>query len=255
MANTCFGCCGVRIEALDARGAVELLESMAANGGGGVHLCNSYTLSLATQDSDLATALNADINLADGVPVALVGRFVRRIRSMRGPVRGPSLMYNVIEYGLVRGRRHYFYGSTESVLRELRLRLIEQFPDIEIAGMESPPFRTLSDAETAEVVQKVSDSGAHYLWVGLGTPKQDWFISRVGTLSTAVSVGVGAAFDFASGNVREAPAFLHGSGFEWLYRLQQEPRRLVHRYTIGGLRFVVGLLRMQRLDRALTGRS
>lgn len=227
-----FDCCGVQVAALSMDEAVDVLRRRAETGlGGGVHLCNTYTLKLAHDSVEYRDMLNADaLNLADGTPLTWVAR-KQGHANMQEPTRGPGLMDAVIRDGVAWGARHYFYGSSPEVIELLREILPVKYEGIEIVGLESPPFRALDDAEKAEVRQRFADSDAHYVWVGLGTPKQDVFVNEFAPGSTAVFVAVGAAFDFAAGTVKEAPTALHGSGFEWVHRLVSEPRRLARRYV------------------------
>ena len=118
-----------------------------------------------------------------------------------------------------------------------------QCPGVSIVGTETPPFAPLTDEDLIDLAVRVRASGANILWVGLGTPNQDYVVRRLAPLLEMPIVPVGAAFDFWSGAVAEAPAFLHGSGLEWIYRLSREPRRLWRRYLIGNPRFVMSAFR------------
>jgi N-acetylglucosaminyldiphosphoundecaprenol N-acetyl-beta-D-mannosaminyltransferase len=235
--------CSVPITAVDTSGAASrIVRDAAAGHSCQVHLCNAYTLSLVDQDPELRAALSeADLNLADGVPVALMGRR----QGMKGPVRGSELVGKVARMGngLL---RHYLYGGKEGVAEEMAKQLRHQVPGVEIVGIEAPPFTPITDDDLDELVGRVRESRANVLWVGLGTPRQDYLVHRLaGRLSMPI-VPVGAAFDFWSGAVTEAPRFVHGSGLEWVYRLASEPRRLWRRYMIGNPRFLVTVWRHRR---------
>jgi N-acetylglucosaminyldiphosphoundecaprenol N-acetyl-beta-D-mannosaminyltransferase len=204
-----------------------------------VHLCNAYTLSLVDRDPQLRTALlEADLNLADGTPVAWLGRQ----NGMTGPVRGTHLVGEVarLGHGLV---DHYLYGGKEGVAERMADELRSAVPGISVVGTDTPPFRPLADEDLDELVTRVHESGANMVWIGLGTPRQDYLVHRLASELAMPIVPVGAAFDFWSGEVNEAPAILHGSGLEWLHRLSSEPNRLWHRYLVGNPRFVVSALR------------
>lgn len=208
-----------------------------------VHLCNSYTLTLARRDERLTAALaDADLNLPDGTPVAWLGRKA----GTTGPVRGPGLTVDVFLAGVARddqrGLRHYLYGGADGVAEAMADALLSRDDRIEIVGAESPPFRPLSDSELKDVAARINASGTDVVWIGLGTPRQDHLVADLAPLVTATLVPVGAAFDFISGRVPEAPELLHGTGFEWLYRLTREPRRLWRRYVLDGARFGVLLI-------------
>ncbi len=146
-------------------------------------------------------------------------------------VYGPDLMLAACEAGLHVGWRHFLYGGAEGVAEELAVTLGRRFPGLEIAGTFSPPFRPLTGEEDEEVVRRIRGSGAHIVWVGIGSPKQErWMAAHVGRVGAPVLVGVGAAFDFLSGRKPQAPRWIQRSGLEWLYRFAHEPRRLWPRY-------------------------
>jgi N-acetylglucosaminyldiphosphoundecaprenol N-acetyl-beta-D-mannosaminyltransferase len=226
-----FDCCGVRVDALATDEAVAALRRRAQlRRPSGVHLCNAYTLKLATGNPVYTAVLNSSaLNLPDGTPVAWAARRAGHA-NVAEPVRGPGLLEAVLADGLSWGARHYFYGSSPEVIAQLGRRLLQRHPGLRIAGMESPPFRPLGYAERVSTRARLAASGAHYVWIGLGTPKQDWFVAEFAPHLPSVTVAVGAAFEFAAGTLPEAPQFLHGSGFEWMYRLATEPRRLAGRY-------------------------
>jgi N-acetylglucosaminyldiphosphoundecaprenol N-acetyl-beta-D-mannosaminyltransferase len=235
-----YSVCRIPIADLDATAAAARIVQAAASATSyQVHLCNAYTLSLVDRDPRLREALLAsDLNLADGTPVAWLGRR----QGEPGPVRGPGLVGAVASLG-VGLTHHYLWGGKDGVAEGMADGLREAVPGVSIVGTETPPFAPLSDEELIDLAVRVRASGANILWVGLGTPNQDYVVRRLAPLLEMPIVPVGAAFDFWSGAVSEAPAFLHGSGFEWIYRLSREPRRLWRRYLIGNPRFVVSALR------------
>jgi N-acetylglucosaminyldiphosphoundecaprenol N-acetyl-beta-D-mannosaminyltransferase len=213
------------------------LVTRAARAGASlpVHLCNAFTLSLAARDASYARALGGgSLNLVDGTPVTWYFR-LRHGGAARGPVRGATLMRRVLDEP---GIRHYLYGGTEEVLAHLRAAIGLQHPVAEVVGAESPPFRETSDEDVDHLVEALSRTGANVVWIGLGTPKQDILIDRLTRTHDCVALGVGAAFDFLSGQKREAPDFLHGTGLEWTHRLISEPGRLWRRYLWGNAGFL-----------------
>ncbi|MEI8206798.1 MAG: WecB/TagA/CpsF family glycosyltransferase [Kiritimatiellales bacterium] len=134
---------------------------------------------------------------------------------------------------------HFFYGATDDVLKKLKAKLLSQFPDLQIAGMYSPPFRPLTEAEKDGVTEMINASGADIVWCGLGTPKQDYWVAEFRPrLNAAALLAVGAAFNFHAGQVKQAPRWMMAKGLEWLFRLAVEPKRLWRRYLIGNPRFV-----------------
>jgi N-acetylglucosaminyldiphosphoundecaprenol N-acetyl-beta-D-mannosaminyltransferase len=135
---------------------------------------------------------------------------------------------------------HFFYGATDDVLEKLKTNLLAQFPGLQIAGMYSPPFRPLTEKEKDEVAEMINSSGADIVWCGLGTPKQDYWVAEFSPrLKASAILAVGAAFNFHAGQVRQAPRWMMKSGFEWLFRLSAEPKRLWRRYLVGNPRFIL----------------
>lgn len=228
--------CSVPIATLDASAAAERIVADAVAGRScQVHLCNAYTLSLVDQDPQMRAALqDADLNMPDGAPVAWFGRR----RGTAGPVRGADLVSRVTELGGTQ-LRHYLYGGKPGVADEMAQRLTQVNPGFVVAGTETPPFTEITEEHLAGLVTRVRESGATVLWIGLGTPRQDYLVHRLSADLSMPIIPVGAAFDFWAGTVKQAPRFLHGTGLEWLYRLATEPRRLWRRYLLGNPRFLV----------------
>jgi N-acetylglucosaminyldiphosphoundecaprenol N-acetyl-beta-D-mannosaminyltransferase len=181
-------------------------------------------------DKELADITNkADMVTMDGQPMRWYANLVHKV-GLRDRVCGPELMQRCLAAGVDKGWKHFFLGSTEAVLEGLCKRLSENYPGIKIVGCYSPPFRTLNEEEHQMIVNMINSSNADFLWVGLGAPKQEkWIAKNLHLLHIPVQIGVGAAFDFHSGNIRRAPAILQKYGFEWLYRIIQDPR-LLKRY-------------------------
>lgn len=237
-----FRCCGVRVDALTLDDAIDCLQAFAQAGGGrAVHLCNAWTLALGGRDAVLAKVLNrGDLNLPDGMPLSWAGRRAG-FANMRRHIRGTDLLLATARAGQASGLRHYLYGSTPEVTRALARRLNELAPGVTIVGVESPPFRPLTDTEEAELVERVRQARPDVVWVGLGTPGQDLFIDRFRDRLCATLVAVGAAFDFLAGAKRQAPIWVQNCGLEWAFRLAIEPRRLWRRYLVGNTSFLLGL--------------
>lgn len=162
-------------------------------------------------------------------------------------VYGPDLMLAVCEAGRATGLRHYFYGGAPGVAEALAARLAARFPGLAVAGTFTPPFRPLDAAEFASLQAGIARAQPDVMWIGLSTPKQERFMAEHWRrLDAGVLIGVGAAFDFHAGRVRQAPRWLQRSGLEWLFRLCSEPRRLGPRYLRHNPRFVARVL-AQRL--------
>jgi len=159
-------------------------------------------------------------------------------------VYGPDLMLATSRVAATKGWRFFLYGGKEGVAEQLAANLETWYPGLQVVGWHSPPFRPLSHDEDAELVASINALDPQVIWVGLSTPKQErWMASHVGRVRATVMVGVGAAFDMHTGQVRQAPRWMQRTGLEWLFRLLQEPRRLWRRYLRNNPRFLVQILR------------
>ncbi|MFG1204884.1 WecB/TagA/CpsF family glycosyltransferase [Xanthobacter aminoxidans] len=182
------------------------------------------------------------LTVPDGAPVALVGRMRGALSMGRAP--GADLMESVCEASVEPGIKHYFFGGKPGVAERMAKVLTDRYPGMQICGIYSPPMRELtadtvfSDEELAEV-KAIADCGADLIWVGLSTPKQEfWMMQAAEHVPHGVFLGVGAAFDFHAGDVARAPGWMRDNGLEWLHRLISEPRRLWRRYLLLAPRFV-----------------
>ncbi len=156
-----------------------------------------------------------------------------------GRVYGPDLMLALCERSVTWSYRHFFYGGAEGVPEQLVANLRQRFPEFQVGGFYSPPFRPLTPEEDEQVVQMINQAAPDIVWVGLSTPKQErWMADHVGRVKAPVLIGVGAAFDFITGRKRQAPRWMQRNGLEWLFRLLTEPRRLWRRYLVNNPLFV-----------------
>jgi N-acetylglucosaminyldiphosphoundecaprenol N-acetyl-beta-D-mannosaminyltransferase len=195
-----------------------------------VTVTSAHGIVMARSDRRIRDILNsADLVTPDGMPVV----WTMRMSGAAGQARvyGPTLMLHACAAAAERGVPVYFYGAVDSTLELLSDNLTRKFPGLRIAGAFAPPFRPLTRTEDADVVRRIRESEAGIVFVGLSTPKQElWMAEHVGSLKS-VLIGVGAAFDFHAGTLRQAPAWLQRRGLEWLFRLFVERRRLWRRYA------------------------
>jgi N-acetylglucosaminyldiphosphoundecaprenol N-acetyl-beta-D-mannosaminyltransferase len=207
-----------------------------------VCICNAHSVVTTKQDKAFAAVVrDADMVTPDGAPVAWMLR--RQGVTEQARINGPDLMWRYFEKTAVRGESIFLYGGMPKTLEILQQKIATRFPGLKIVGAWSPPFRTLSEEEDAEIVARINASGAGTVWVGLGCPKQElWMAAHRGRIQ-AVMIGVGAAFDYHSGIISRAPQWMQNSGLEWLHRLCSEPRRLWRRYLVTNTLFIVGALR------------
>lgn len=165
----------------------------------------------------------------DGMPLV----WLTRLNGFQNVERvyGPDLMYALCKHSIQKGYRHFFYGGEPGIPEKLERNLKRRLPGLDIVGTYSPPFRSLTTEEDEQIVEMINEQKPDIVWVGLSTPKQEkWMAEHVGRLSATTLIGVGAAFDYLSNNKKQAPRWIRHTGFEWLYRLIVEPRRLWRRY-------------------------
>jgi N-acetylglucosaminyldiphosphoundecaprenol N-acetyl-beta-D-mannosaminyltransferase len=230
---------GVGISAINMKRAVELADRHIAEGRPG-YVCVSpvHAVMEAQTDPAFRSILNsATITTPDGMPLSWIGRF-QGFRDM-DRVYGPDFMLEMCRLSVQRGYRHFLYGGKPGIAERLKESLTERFPGLEVSGTFTPPFRPLTAGEEVELEATVAAARPHLFWVGLSTPKQERFMAKyVRRLNVPLMVGVGAAFDFHTGNLKEAPRWMKRSGMQWLHRFMQEPRRLGPRYLATNPRFV-----------------
>lgn len=204
----------------------ENLEELKGN-----YICvsNVHTTVMAFRDAEYRKIQNEGaMALPDGTPLSIVSRMRGYKQAER--VSGPDLMPEMLKISVEKGYKHYFYGSSATTLFKLEETLRKQFPRLQIVGMYSPPFRTLTQEEDLEVIKKINESGADFVWVALGAPKQENWMYHHRNKINGLMIGVGAAFDFMAGTVERAPKWMQDLCLEWLFRISQDPGRLLKRY-------------------------
>ncbi len=206
--------------------------------GGYVCFTNVHVSVMGRQDTNFRSTLNGSfMTVPDGKPLYWYAK-LKGLDDV-GHVPGPDFLPAFVEYTKSSNIRHYFFGSTQEVLDKLIDNLKQNDPDIQIAGCYSPPFRALSLEETDEIINNITSSKPDIIWVGLGAPKQEyWMADNWKKLQPAILMGVGAAFDFHAGTIKRAPVIFTKLGIEWLHRLSQEPKRLFSRYLVTNSLFI-----------------
>lgn len=215
--------------------AVETVLSAQITTGRAVHLANSFTMVMASKEPSLQDVLMCDIVLCDGVPLAQVLKYQD---SAMQSVRGPSLMKDVL-FASSENQKHFFLGGSLETLEQLLANIASNYPNVSIVGAHSPEYSPHWSDKIDTWVELIQESQATIVWVGLGTPKQDYVVHEIASRCVVTAMAVGAAFDFIAGTQPEAPGFLQGTGLEWVYRLFKEPRRLWKRYLVGNLQFIL----------------
>lgn len=234
---------GTKINVTDMEKTVRYMEAhLEELKGHYICVSNVHTTVTAYRDPAYREVQNgAAMNIPDGKPLSIV-QYMRGEKEA-GRVPGPDLMPELFRLSEEKGYRHYFYGSTQETLDALKDKLSEKYPKMKIAGMYSPPFRPMTEEEDREAVERINAARPDFIWVGLGAPKQEkWMADHDGRVC-GVMLGVGAGFDFHAGTVKRAPKWMQEICMEWLYRIGQDPKRLLVRYLDTNFSFVFDLIR------------
>lgn len=234
---------GVRISAVHMERALGEIEGWIERGERRYACaCSVNDVMQARQDAGLRAALNgAGLATPDGMPLVWLARW--RGFSDVSRVYGPDLMLALCERAARKGYSNYFHGGAYGVAEDLARALASRFPGLAVAGAPSPPFRPAKALEPPDAIEQINAARPDIVWVGLGSPKQVWWVAQHRALLDApVLIAVGAAFDFHTGRLPQAPRWMQASGLEWAFRLAHEPRRLWRRYLIQNPLFIAFVL-------------
>jgi N-acetylglucosaminyldiphosphoundecaprenol N-acetyl-beta-D-mannosaminyltransferase len=221
---------GVGISCIDMKGAVDALFRIAQERSGGYF---AFTCAHGIVDSQKDEQLKSILNngrmaMPDGMPLVWLGRLKQK--AMRR-VTAPDFFENVMRNPRARTIRHYFYGGSPETIERIARRATEMLGAEMVAGWMSPPMRAAGAVEDPEVIAEINARKPHVIWVGLGLPKQEyWMSNHTGQLPSSLLLGVGAAFDWFAGTQPRAPRILQAIGMEWAHRVASEPARLWPRY-------------------------
>lgn len=233
---------GVEIDALNMTLAISLIAERLRSGPKG-YVCavSVHGVLEALRNKAVADALaQAAIALPDGTPTVWVGR-LQGCRPI-DHVTGPAIMREICSRIEFRGYSHFFYGGQPGVAEELAAGLLRQYPWVNVVGTYTPPFRELTADEESQLISNINQLNPDIVWVGISTPRQDLFMRKLlPHLQTRLMFGVGAAFDFLTGRIRNCPPWMKRAGLHWLHRLAQDPRRLWRR-NLGNMSFLGTLL-------------
>ncbi|MCB9757532.1 MAG: WecB/TagA/CpsF family glycosyltransferase [Candidatus Omnitrophica bacterium] len=243
---------GVRINAVNLQLAAQQIETWITNRIP-TYVCVApvSTVMDCQDDPEYRAIVNsAGMVTPDGMPLVWLGR--QRCGKTVQRTYGPDLMTFFCALSEEKGYKHFFYGGSSIANRLLVEKLKKQFPKLLIVGQYAPPFMLSKQKEKPEVIAQINASGADVLWVGLGSPKQDfWMAGHRSQINVPVMIGAGAAFDFLAGIKAQAPRWLQRTGLEWLFRLCCEPRRLWRRYLVGNTRFIYLLFKERFLRKSV----
>jgi len=230
---------GVQVEALDMAAALKRIETaLITRQKGYICLAGVHGIMEAQRNPAVKDAFaDACMTLPDGTPTAWVGR-MQGLRWMNR-LTGPDLMLEVFRRKQFGQYRHFLYGGKPGVAQELSANLSRRFPWIQIAGTYTPPFHDLTAAQERELILTTCRTKPDIIWVGISSPRQEMFMRRyLPQLDTSLMFGVGAAFDFHTGRIRDCAEWIKRAGLQWLHRLVQDPRHLLWRYARNNPAFI-----------------
>ncbi|MGB1547637.1 MAG: WecB/TagA/CpsF family glycosyltransferase [Alphaproteobacteria bacterium] len=217
--------------------ASTILDAAVAGKGGYVCVANVHMVTTAKRDSHLLDVMEEALWVtSDGMP--LVWTLRARGHKDARRVAGPDLMVVLLKEAEKKGLPVYFFGGDAATAEAMRQRFPQQFPGLQLAGVESPPMLPLKPIVDEAAVRRINESGARLVFVGLGCPKQEYWMAAHAPHLKGVQLGVGAAFNFFAGTVRRAPLWMQRAGLEWLFRLAAEPRYLWKRYLVTNSLFI-----------------
>lgn len=230
---------GVNINVTNMEDTIEaIVNNLKKIKGNYICVSNVHTSVMAYEDEEYRKIQNDGfMALPDGKPLSIVSKLKGFKEAKR--VTGPDLMLELFNISEEKGYTHYFYGSTQDTLNELKTKLIEKYPKIKIVGMYSPPFRILYDEENETIIENINKTNADFLWTGIGAPKQEIWMYEHKDRVNSLMIGVGAGFDYHAGKIKRAPGWMQQLSLEWFYRLLQDPKRLFSRYLNTNIKFII----------------
>ena len=241
---------GLPVAATTYAGAVKwiLEHALESDRTFAVEAANTHVAALARTDKVFGEAMQQfDLICPDGMPLIwALNSKLGAAEKLTDRVYGPTLMLETLKAtnGREQDFKHFLLGGKQSTLNKLTLNFADRFPGVDIVGTYSPPFGEWPEIEFEIIAKKIRNSGANLIWVGLGCPKQEyWIAANKHRLPPGVYFGIGAAFAFHAGEVRQAPPLFQRFGMEWAYRVAMEPRRLFKRYFTYNSLFIYHLLR------------
>ncbi|WP_317316000.1 WecB/TagA/CpsF family glycosyltransferase [Amedibacillus dolichus] len=205
--------------------------------GGYICAANVHTTVTAHEDKNYRKVQNSSfMTLPDGKPLSVVGK--KRGKSSMERVTGPDFLEEVLKRTENTEFKHYFYGTTQENLDNFISTIKRNYQNLKIAGAEPSVFRSLSNEEEDELIKRINESGADFVWIALGAPRQEIFCNKLAERTNAVWIAVGGAFNVISGVIPRAPQWMQDHGLEWFYRLAKEPGRLFKRYFVTNTKFL-----------------
>lgn len=255
-----FDVLGLKVSAIDMDVATSVLDHWVRSGSShyvcvtGVHgVMESHRNSMLRRIHN-----EAGLVTPDGMPLVWMAHSLGFSEVRR--VYGPDLMFRMSAISAREGFRNYYFGGKPGTAERLRAAMLKAHPNLNVVGTCSPPFGAVSEADDTAIVEQINRARPDIVWVGRSTPKQEyWMASHIERLNARVLVGVGAAFDFLSGEKPQAPAWMQTSGLEWFFRMCSEPQRLTGRYLKNNPSFIYHafhqLMKRDRFPRNVPGKD
>lgn len=234
---------GVDISVVNFENALKYLFENFENARGR-YICaaNVHTTVTAHENNAYKEIQNSSfMTLPDGKPLSVVGK--KRGKTKMERVTGPDFLEEVLKRTENTEMKHYFYGTTQDNLNSFVSVIKVKYPNLKIAGVEPSVFRSLSIKEENELLERINNSKADFVWVALGAPRQEIFCNKLSSRTNAVWIAVGGALNVISGVIPRAPQWMQDNGLEWFYRFMKEPRRLFKRYFVTNSKFLWYLFR------------
>lgn len=229
---------GVRVTSLTYKKTLKVIDNwINKNIKSYICVTNVHLVMKCQKDPKLRIGINsAGLVTPDGMPLVWLSNLYGRKTDR---VYGPTLLDKVCRLSEKRGYKVFFLGGIKGVSKNLLKKISIKYPKLKVVGYQETPVRPILNKDNQGIIKKINTSGSKIVFVGLGSPYQEyWMINNRNQLNPNVLIGVGAAFDFVSGRIRQAPAWMQEIGFEWLFRFVREPKRLWYRYTITNLLFI-----------------
>ena len=234
---------GTKISAINYNDAISIISQNIRKKPQFVCVAAVHLLMESYADKKLQRLINKSlITTPDGMPIKWLLRFILKKQTHR--VYGPDLTLKLCEFSQKNGYKVFFLGGSRGQSRDLRKNILDMYPKLKIVGMQETPLRPIPIRQNNKIIKEINIKKPDIIFVGLGCPLQEkWMVENYFYFKRGVFVGVGAAFDFISGYVRQAPRWMQNIGLEWLFRLSQDPKRLWKRYLILNTKFIIAVLR------------
>jgi N-acetylglucosaminyldiphosphoundecaprenol N-acetyl-beta-D-mannosaminyltransferase len=234
---------GTKISILDYRTALSVIEDKIKAKSNFVCVSAVHLLMESYNDKHLQKFINKSlITTPDGMPIVWIAKSILKRRVQR--IYGPDLMLKVCKLAQKKGYKIFLLGGAEFQGDSLRKNLIKEFPKLKIVGIEETPTRPIPEEQNRLIIKKIRKVRPDIVFVGLGCPLQEkWMMQNYKKFNSGIFIGVGAAFDFIAKRVKQAPEWIRNIGFEWLFRLFQDPKRLWKRYLFTNIQFLFEVIK------------